>query len=435
MNFYEEKLEKMSREDMKKLQSERLIDVVNRVYKNVPFYKAKMDAINLKPSDIKSIDDISKLPFTTKQDLRDNYPFGLFAVPQKEIVRVHASSGTTGKLTVVGYTKRDLDDWSTCVARSLAMAGCSDEDTLHISYGYGLFTGGLGMHYGTEKLGAVAVPVSTGNTMRQIMLMKDFEATTICCTPSYAIFIAEELERLGISPSEFSFKRGIFGAEPWSMEMKKEIEKRLGIEAYDIYGLSEISGPGVSMSCGNDYGLHVMEDYFYPEIVDRTSLEPLGDMEDGELVFTTLRKEGIPLLRYRTRDISALNHEVCEHCGRTLVRMKRVAGRSDDMLIIRGVNVFPSQIETVLLGVDEVIGSHFKIVVERQGTLDTMEIQVEMTEELFSDEVKNLEKVKAKIKHDMQSMLGIAGKITLVSPNSLPLSEGKTTRIEDRRKI
>ncbi len=435
MKYFNEKFETMPRENLKDLQSERLVDVVKRVYENVPYYRAKMDAVNVKPEDIKSIDDISKLPYTTKKDLRANYPFGLFAVPKKEIVRVHASSGTTGKLTVVGYTKRDLDDWAECVARSLVMAGCTDEDMVHVSYGYGLFTGGLGIHYGIEKLGATAVPVSTGNTMRQLMLMRDFGATTLCCTPSYAIFLAEEIEKQGLDLNDFSLKRGIFGAEPWSNEMKETIEKKLHIKAHDIYGLSEISGPGVAMGCGDSFGLHVMEDFFYPEIIDTETLQPVEDGVGGELVFTTLNKQGIPLIRYRTRDLSELTHEVCPHCGRTLARMKRIVGRSDDMLIIRGVNVFPSQIETVLLGVSEVIGSHYKIVVDRVGTLDTMEVQVEMTEELFSDEIKSLEKVKMKIAHDMQSMLGISAKITLVSPNSLPLSEGKTTRIEDKRKI
>lgn len=433
--MFNEKIEKMTRSELDNLQSVRLVDVVKRVYENVKYYRNKMDAIKLKPSDIKSIDDISKLPFTTKQDLRDNYPFGTFAVPHKEIVRVHASSGTTGKQTVVGYTQRDLDDWSECAARALSIAGCTDEDIVHVSFGYGLFTGGLGLHYGSEKLGAMTVPVSTGNTMRQITLLKDFGATTICCTPSYAIFIAEEIEKMGIPISEFKLKRGVFGAEPWSDSMKERIEKMLNIKAYDIYGLSEISGPGVSICCGDSFGLHVMEDFFYPEIVDTDTLKPLGDNEKGELCFTTLNKQGMPLIRYRTRDISALNHDVCPFCGRGLVRMKRVFGRSDDMLIIRGVNVFPSQIETVLLNISEVIGSHYKIIVDRVGVLDTMEIQVEISEANITDEVKSIEKIKSKVEHDMQSMLGIGSKITLLSPNSLPLSEGKTKRVEDRRKI
>lgn len=433
--YFNKKIETMSRAEMRALQSERLCDLVKRVYDNVPYYRAKMDAIKLKPSDIKSIDDISKLPFTTKSDLRENYPFGLFAVPKKDIVRLHASSGTTGKLTVVGYTQRDIDDWAECVARCLAIAGCTKDDTVHISYGYGLFTGGLGIHYGVEKLGATAVPVSVGNTARQIMLLKDFGANFICCTPSYAVFLAEEIKKCNIDLSEFKLRGGIFGAEPWSDEMKQKIEAMFNIKAFDIYGLSEISGPGVSMSCGDSFGLHVMEDYFYPEIVDIDTLEPLSDCQRGELVITTLNKEGIPLIRYRTRDISELKHETCPICSRTLVKMKRVAGRSDDMLIIRGVNVFPSQIETVLMNIPSVIGAHYKIVVSRVDNLDEIEVMVEMTEEVFSDEVKQIEKVRNTVAHEMQSMLGISAKITLVSPNSLPLSEGKTARIEDRRKL
>jgi len=435
MAYFNEKIERMSRSEMEALQSERLVDLVKRVYENVKYYRAKMDQIKLKPSDIKSIKDLHKLPYTTKQDLRDNYPFGTFAVSKKDIIRVHASSGTTGKLTVVGYTRRDLDDWSECVARCLVMAGASEEDIIHVSYGYGLFTGGLGLHYGAEMIGAMTIPVSSGNTMRQIMLLKDFQATTLCCTPSYAIVLAEEMEKAGVSPSELNLKRGIFGAEPWSNEMKDQIEKMLGIKAYDIYGLSEITGPGVSMCCGDSYGLHVMEDFFYPEIIDIDTLEPLGDNEKGELVFTTLRKEGIPMIRYRTRDISMLNHDTCKECGRTLVRMARVAGRSDDMLIIRGVNVFPSQIETVLMNIPEVVGSHYRIVVDRVNNLDTIEVQVEISEKIISDEVKDIERIKQKIQHDMNSMLGVSAKITLVSPNTLPLSEGKTARVIDKRKV
>lgn len=420
---------------MSALQSERLVDVVKRVYENVPYYREKMDEIGLKPEDIKGIKDISKLPFTTKKDLRANYPFGTFAVPMSDIVRVHASSGTTGKLTVVGYTARDLDDWAESAARCMVMAGCSNEDIVHISYGYGLFTGGLGLHYGSEKLGAVTVPASAGNTIRQLSLMKDFGATTLACTPSYALVIAEEIEKAGMDINEFSLKRGIFGAEPWSDEMKDEIERRLHIKAFDIYGLSEISGPGVAMGCGNSYGLHVNEDFFYPEIVDPDTLEPVPDGVTGELVFTTLNKQGIPLIRYRTRDLSALNHEKCEVCGRTTVRMQRVKGRSDDMLIIRGVNVFPSQIESVLMNIKEIVGSHYQIVVDRINNLDTMEIQVEMAPEYFSDEVKQIEQIRKQIEHDMLGNLGVGAKITLVSPDSLPLSSGKTVRIVDKRKI
>lgn len=435
MSCYDEKHEKMSRSEMSALQSERLVDVVKRVYENVRYYREKMDAIKLKPSDIKGLEDLYKLPYTTKKDLRDNYPFGTFAVPKSEIVRVHASSGTTGKLTVVGYTARDLDDWAECAARCLGIAGCTKEDIVHVSYGYGLFTGGLGLHYGSEKFGSMTVPASAGNTMRQLQLMKDFGATVLCCTPSYALVIAEEIEKSGMDIKDFALKYGIFGAEPWSAEMKAEIEKRLNIKAFDIYGLSEISGPGVSMSCGDSFGLHVNEDFFYPEIVDVDTLEPLGDLTDGELVFTTLRKQGIPLIRYRTRDISALDHSVCEVCGRSLVRMKRVSGRSDDMLIIRGVNVFPSQIESVLMSINEIVGSHYQIIVDRVNNLDTMEIQVEMAPAFFSDEIKQIEAVKKRIEHDLLGNLGVGARVTLVSPDSLPLSSGKTVRIIDKRKI
>lgn len=435
MKYYDEKTETMSRSELSALQSERLKDVVKRVYENVPYYRAKMDEIKLKPSDIHSIDDISLLPYTTKKDLRANYPFGTFAVPMDDIVRVHASSGTTGKLTVVGYTARDLDDWAVCVARCLAMAGVEKKDLVHVSFGYGLFTGGLGIHYGIEKFGATVVPASAGNTMRQLQLLQDFKASVLCCTPSYALVLAEAMEKEGLTPADFNLKTGIFGAEPWSQEMKEAIEEKLKIKAYDIYGLSEISGPGVAMSCGNEYGLHINEDFFFPEIVSTDTLEPLKDKEDGELVFTTLNKQGIPLIRYRTRDISALNHETCDTCGRTSVRMKRVTGRSDDMLIIRGVNVFPSQIESVLMKIEEIDGSHYTIVVDRVNNLDTMEIKVEMKHKYFSDEVRNIELIKKKIEHDLLGNLGVSGKVTLVSQGSLPLSDGKTVRIIDNRKI
>ncbi len=432
MKYYDEKHETMSRDEMYALQSARLVDVVKRTYEGAPYYRAKMDSIGLKPEDIRGLEDIDKLPFTTKADLRENYPFGCFALPKSEISRVHASSGTTGKLTVVGLTNRDIDDWAECAARALVITGCDKEDIVHVCYGYGLFTGGLGIHYGSEKLGSMTVPASAGNTLRQITLLKDFGATTIACTPSYAMVIGEEIEKMGYDISEFKLKRGIFGAEPWSEDMKKEIERKLNIKAYDIYGLSEISGPGVSISCGS-WGLHVMEDYFYPEIVDTNTLKPVADGVDGELVFTTLRKQGMPLIRYRTRDISALTHETCE-CGRTLCRMKRVSGRTDDMLIIRGVNVFPSQIESVLMNINEIVGSHYQIIVDRQHNLDTMEIQVELSPAVFSDQVKDIEEIKKRIEHNMMGNLGVGAKITLVSPDSLPLSMGKTVRIIDKRK-
>ena len=434
MRYYNEKIETMSRDEMTALQSARLVDVVKRTYEGAAYFREKMDAIGLKPEDIKGIEDIAKLPFTTKADLRANYPFGCFALPKSEISRVHASSGTTGKLTVVGLTNRDIDDWAECAARALVMAGCGKDDIVHVSYGYGLFTGGLGLHYGSEKLGSMTVPASAGNTMRQITLLKDFGATALACTPSYAMVIGEGIEKAGLDIKDFKLRVGIFGAEPWSENMKKEIERKLNITAYDIYGLSEISGPGVSMSCLYACGLHVMEDFFYPEIVDPATLLPVPDGTPGELVFTTLNKQGMPLIRYRTRDISALYRGKCE-CGRTLVRMKRVSGRTDDMLIIRGVNVFPSQIESVLMNINEIVGSHYQIIVDRAGNLDTMEIQVELAPHAFSDEVKDVESIRRRIEHDMMGNLGVGAKITLVSPDSLPLSEGKTVRIIDKRKI
>jgi phenylacetate-CoA ligase len=434
MKYFNETMETMKRSELECLQGERLKSLVARVYQNVPYYREKMDAIKLKPSDIKSLKDITKLPYTTKSDLRANYPFGTFAAPKRDIVRVHASSGTTGKLTVVGYTKNDLQAWAECCARSLVMAGCDEESVIHISYGYGLFTGGLGMHYGSELLGSMTVPVSSGNTMRQIMLLKDFGATCLCCTPSYAIYLAEEITKSGLKASDLSLKAGVFGAEPWSEAMRKQIEASLNLKAFDIYGLSEISGPGVGMECYLQNGTHIQEDYFYPEIVDADTLEPLPFLEKGELVFTTLTKEGIPLIRYRTRDITSLDDTPCE-CGRTSVRMGRVFGRSDDMLIIRGVNIFPSQIETVLLNMGDKIGPHYQIIVERINNLDFIEIQVELTQKSFSGTVKDIERIRAEIDHDMQSMIGINAKITLVSPNTIPRSEGKAVRIIDKRKI
>ncbi|MDD3947363.1 MAG: phenylacetate--CoA ligase, partial [Clostridia bacterium] len=365
---FNQQAECMSKEEKKVLQSERLRSVVARVYDNVATYRAKMDEIKLKPADIKSIDDIVKLPFTTKHDLRSNYPFGMFASPKENIVRLHASSGTTGKLTVAGYTQKDIDVWSECCARSLAAIGGGKGTVVHIAYGYGLFTGGLGMHYGAELLGATAVPVSSGNTQRQIMLLKDFGAEILCCTPSYAIYLADEMAKMNLTPADFNLKSGIFGAEPWTHEMRLDIEKKLGIKAYDIYGLSEISGPGVASECVYQTGSHINDDYFYPEIVSVDTLEPVVPGERGELVFTTLCKEGMPLIRYRTRDITALEYAPCA-CGRTGPRISRIKGRSDDMLIIRGVNVFPSQIESVLMSCDSRISPHYHITVDRINNL------------------------------------------------------------------
>ncbi|MDR3292780.1 MAG: phenylacetate--CoA ligase [Clostridiales bacterium] len=433
MKYYNKKMECMDRAELKKLQSERLAALVAYVYKNVAVYRAKMDAIGLLPSDIRSIDDISKLPFTTKQDLRDGYPFGMFASKKRDIVRIHASSGTTGKLTVVGYTKRDVDDWAECCARSLVCAGMDKNSVVHVAYGYGLFTGGLGLHYGAEKLGAMTVPASGGNTARQVQLLRDFRADALCCTPSYALYIADEMEKMGVKKEELNLKSGIFGAEPWSDNMRVEIENRLGIKAYDIYGLSEISGPGVAMDCAEQSGKHIFEDLFFPEIVDRDTLAPLPYGGEGELVFTTLNKQGLPLIRYRTRDICALTDEPCK-CGRTHVRMSKVFGRTDDMLIIRGVNVFPSQIESVLMNNDQAVAPHYFITVDRVNMIDTIEIQIEVNEKSFSDEVKKMEALQKKLEHDLFTAIGINAVVKLVSPNTLPRSEGKAKRVTDLRK-
>ncbi|HBN83955.1 MAG TPA: phenylacetate--CoA ligase [Clostridiales bacterium] len=432
MNCFNEKCESMSREEMRKVQSERLIKTVHRVYNNVPFYKKKMDELGVLPGDIQSVDDITKLPFTTKQDLRDNYPFGLFAAPMEDVIRIHASSGTTGKPTVVGYTKNDIDCWAETMARTFACAGGTKNDIIQVAYGYGLFTGGLGAHYGAEKLGAAVIPISGGNTKKQIMLMQDFGTTMIACTPSYILYVAETMEEMGIDPKSLKLKAGCFGAEPWTDQMRKDIEEKLGILAIDIYGLSEIMGPGVSSECPAKCGLHVNEDYYIPEVIDPESLQPLGENIQGELVFTTVTKEALPLLRYRTRDISTLHYEKCD-CGRTLTRMSRVAGRSDDMLIIRGVNVFPSQIESVLLEIGDT-APHYQIIVDRVGSLDIMEVQVEMTQEMFSDQVRKLEDVEKKIKMNLESTLGISSKITLVEPKTIQRSEGKAKRVIDLRK-
>lgn len=433
MKYWNEKYECMDREELKKLQSERLAALVKRVYDNVPAYRKKMDDAGLKPSDIKSLDDLTKLPFTVKQDLRDNYPFGLFAVPMSEITRIHASSGTTGKQTVVGYTKNDLEMWADCVARGLTSCGIGADSMMHISYGYGLFTGGFGVHYGAEKVGAAVVPASTGNTARQITLIQDFKPDGICCTPSYALSLAEELHKAGLSAEEIPLKVGIFGAEPWSEAMRTEIEKELGIKACDIYGLSEIMGPGVACECEYRKGMHVQEDHFIIEVLNPETLEPAAPGEYGEIVFTTLTKEGLPIIRYRTKDISRVNYEKCE-CGRTTVRLEKPTGRADDMLIIRGVNVFPSQVETVLM---ELGGTapYYMIYVDRVNNRDTMEVQVEMTENFFSDKISELNVLEGKIKAGLASLLGLSVKVTLVEPGSLPRFEGKSKHVVDNRKI
>lgn len=429
--YWNQAMECMDRADMKKLQSERLVNLVKRVYDNVPFYRKKMDDINVKPSDIKSIDDLYKLPFTTKQDLRDTYPFGLFAVPMDEIVRIHASSGTTGKQTVVGYTQNDIDTWSEVMARCLVGAEVDKSSFMQVAYGYGLFTGGLGVHYGSEKVGASVIPISGGNTKRQIQMMCDFGSTHLACTPSYALYLAEEMDEAGCDKSQLKLKVGIFGAEPWSQNMRKEIEERLGVVAIDIYGLSEVMGPGVSCECMYQDGLHICEDHFIAEIIDTDTDEVLPEGATGEIIFTTLTKEGLPLIRYRTHDISTLNYDKCA-CGRTSVRMSKVTGRSDDMLIIRGVNVFPSQIETVLL---EIGGTapHYLLIVDRVDNLDTLEVQVELTPEFFSDEVRFVENFEKKIRKEIESTLGISAKVKLVEPKTIARSEGKAKRIIDKR--
>ncbi|HAN20996.1 MAG TPA: phenylacetate--CoA ligase [Clostridiales bacterium] len=432
MAVYKPEVECATRSYISAVQSARLIKMVENAYNNVPFYKKKLDEAGIKPSDIKSIDDITRLPFTVKNDLRDNYPFGMFAVPQSELVRIHASSGTTGKQTVVGYTKGDVEIWAECAARSIVGAGGTKEDIIHISYGYGLFTGGLGMHYGAEHLGATALPVSSGNTNRQVQLLQDFGSNIICCTPSYAMFIGETIRDMGIDPKSLKLRAGILGAEPWTENMRKEIEKLLDIKAYDIYGLSEIAGPGVSFDCEMQNGMHINEDYFYPEVIDPDTLEPLPEGEFGELIFTCIGKEALPLIRYRTRDICALIKEKCS-CGRTTIRMTKPRGRSDDMLIIRGVNVFPSQVEHVLLelGMDP----NYFIVVDRKNNLDIMEVQVEINSSMFSDTVAGMESTKKRIENALQSTLNVHTTVKLMEPGSLPRSEGKAKRVNDLRKL
>ena len=430
--IWNEAKECMSRDEMTALQSKRLVKLVDYVYHNVDFYRKKMQAMDLMPGDIKGLEDITKLPFTTKDDLRDNYPFGLFAVPNSEIVRIHASSGTTGKATVVGYTRRDLDIWSECVARCLTMAGVTKDDVIQVAYGYGLFTGGLGAHGGAEKIGATVVPMSTGNSKKLTTMMVDFGATAIACTPSYLLHISEVLETEGLI-DKIKLKSAICGAEPWTEKMHKEIESKLNINAFDIYGLSEIMGPGVACDCVHHKGLHVCEDHFYPEILDTKTLMPVGDNVTGELAFTTLTKEGIPLLRYRTKDLTSIDHSVCD-CGRTSARISRFKGRVDDMLIIRGVNVFPSQIEAALVEVEEVT-PHYMMIVDRVNNLDTLEVQVEVDQKYYTDEIRAIEALTKKIAHVIQQALGISAKVKIVEPQTLVRSEGKAVHVIDNRKL
>ncbi len=431
--YWNESMECAKLHEMKALQSFRLSQTIRRVYENVPYYRDRMDKAGVKPDDIKSVNDLYKLPFTFKQDLRDTYPYGLFAVPMEDVVRVHASSGTTGKQIVVGYTKKDLETWSECCARALTAAGATPKDFMHISYGYGLFTGGLGLHGGAEKVGMTVIPVSVGNTKRQINIIKDFGSTYICCTPSYALFLAETMKEMGITKDDIHLRGGLFGAEPWTEEMRKEIEDKLGLKAYDIYGLTEIIGPGVAFECCEQTGMHINEDNFIPEIIDPDTGEVLPEGSQGELVFTCITKEAFPLIRYRTRDIGILTREKCS-CGRTLIKMKKPAGRSDDMLIIRGVNVFPSQIESVLLQLGNT-SPYYQLIVDRVNNTDTLEIQVELSPEMFSDTIKNIEKQERIIKAAVESTLGIAANIRLVEPKTISRVEGKAVRVIDKRKL
>ncbi len=432
--IYDDEMETLPREALEALQLKRLQNTVERVYNLVPFYRRKFEEAKVKPEDIKSLDDLKRLPFTTKQDLRDNYPFGLFTIPLEQVVRVHASSGTTGKPTVVGYSKRDVDVWSDLMARSLAATGVTKGDIIQNAYGYGLFTGGLGVHYGGERLGATVIPISGGNTKKQIMIMKDFGSTVLTATPSYTLYLAETMKEMGIKREELKLKVGILGAEPWSDEMRKAIEEKLGIDALDIYGLSEIMGPGVAIECIEaKNGLHIWEDAFIPEIIDPETGEVLPDGEEGELVITTILKEAIPLIRYRTRDITRIIKEPCK-CGRTHRRIERIKGRTDDMLIIRGVNIFPSQIESLLMET-EGVEPHYQIIVDRVNNLDTMEIIVEVSENIFSDEIKHLQKLKERIEKDIKDLYGITVKVTLSEPKTLQRFEGKAKRVIDKRKI
>jgi len=432
--IYNIEFETMPREALEAIQLRRLKDTVERVYATVPFYRRKFDEAAVKPTDINRLEDLKRLPFTTKQDLRDNYPYGLFAVPMENVVRIHASSGTTGQATVVGYTARDIAMWSELIARALSAGGTTRGDIIHNSYGYGLFTGGLGIHYGAEKLGASVIPMSGGNTRRQIVIMKDFGPTILTCTPSYALHLAEVAEEAGVDFKTLKFKSGIFGAEPWSEEMRAEIEARLHLDAIDIYGLSEVLGPGIAVECLEaKKGLHIAEDHFIPEIIDSKSGKTLQNGEQGELVFTSITKEAFPVIRYRTRDVASLDRNPCI-CGRTHMRMTKVRGRNDDMLIIRGVNVFPSQIESVLMET-EGVEPHYQLVVDRIENLDTLTIMVEIGESFFSDEVKILQNIEKKISRKIKEFLGVSAKVKLVEPRTIERSEGKAKRVIDNRKI
>ncbi len=430
--YYQPEIETASREQIAAWQSERLVRQVKHVWDNVPAYRRKMEEKGLTPGDIKGVEDLHKLPFVTKADLRDNYPYGLCAEPQKNCVRIQSTSGTTGKRVVAFYTQHDIDLWEDCCARALVAAGATDEDVCQVSYGYGLFTGGPGLNGGSHKVGCLTVPTSSGNTERQIMFIRDLNATILCCTPSYAAYLGETMKEMGMTPEEIPLKAGIFGAEAWSEEMRQDIEKTLGIKAYDIYGLTELSGPGVAFECSAQNGMHVNEDHFIAEIIDPETGEALPDGQQGELVFTSITKEAFPLIRYRTRDVCVLSHEKCS-CGRTHVKMAKPRGRTDDMLIIRGVNVFPSQIETVLLGLG--YGANYQILVDRVNHTDTLEVRVEMTPEMFTDSMGEISARQRQIVEGLRSMLGLTAKVTLVAPKSIVRSEGKAVRVIDNRKI
>ena len=430
--YFQKEIECASREEITKIQNEKLTEQVKHVWNNVPYYRKKMEKAGVTPDDIKSIDDLHKLPFMSKSDLRDTYPDGLLAVPREEVVRIHSTSGTTGKRVIAFYTQGDMDLWEECCARALVAAGASREDVVQVSYGYGLFTGGLGVDGGSRKVGCMTVPMSSGNTERQIMFIQDLNASIICCTPSYAAYLGESMKEMGLTAKDIPLKAGIFGAEAWSEEMRKNIEETLGIKAFDIYGLTELSGPGVAFECSEQKGMHINEDHFIAEIIDPKTLEVLPHGTQGELVFTAIDKKGFPMMRYRTRDICVLSEEKCS-CGRSFIRMAKPMGRSDDMLIIRGVNVFPSPIETVLL--EHGYQANYQIIIDRVNNTDTFDIHVEMTPEMFTDNVAEISKAQNELMQGLVNMLGIKAKVTLVAPKSITRSEGKAVRVIDNRKI
>ena len=430
--YFQEEIECASEETLREIQNKKLVEQVKHVWENVPYYRKKMEEKGVTPDDIKSVDDLHKLPFLSKYDLRDSYPYGLLGVPKKDVVRIHSTSGTTGKRVVAYYTQGDLDLWEDCCARAIVAAGGSNEDVCQVSYGYGLFTGGMGLHGGSQKVGCMTVPASSGNTERQIMFIRDLNATIICCTPSYAAYLGESMKEMGLTPDDIPLKAGIFGAEAWSEEMRRDIQNTLGIKAYDIYGLTELSGPGVAFECSEQSGMHINEDHFIAEIIDPDTEEVLPEGTQGELVFTSLDKKAFPVMRYRTRDICTLRREKCS-CGRTLIKMEKPKGRTDDMLIIRGVNVFPSQIETVLL--EHGYQANYQIIVGRENNTDTLDVHVEMTPEMFTDDIKEINKRQSDLVKGLLSMLGIKAKVTLVAPKSITRSEGKAVRVIDNRKI